>query len=113
MATLPMKLDGRVMLKNSKLLFTIQGVVFNMRLAEEAAEWIWQEVLGDRDRRQEWQVTPVEMILTDKGIVIAIGGGEHKYPLFQTVQPHRRGLLLDRQTAANEGRAGLWTVVSL
>ena len=112
-SALPMKVTGRVTLKGTKLLFSVQSVVFSLRLAEEAAEWIWQEVIGDGNRREEREVSPVAMTLTDKGIQIAIGGGDQNYPLFHTLQPHRRGLLLDRQTAANEGRAGLWTVVAL
>jgi hypothetical protein len=110
---LPLKLDGQVTLKGTKLLFNVHSAVFSLRLAEEAAEWIWQEVLGDGDRRQERLVSAVSMTLTDKGIQIAIGAGEQKYPLFHTLQPHRRGLLLDRQTAANAGTAALWTVVQL
>lgn len=110
---LPLKLDGRVTLKGSKLLFNVHDAVFSLRLAEEAAEWIRQDVLNDGDRREELTVSPVAMTLTDKGIVIAIGGGEHKYPLFHTLPPHRRGLLLDRQTLVDEGRGGLFTVVAL
>ena len=113
MPALAMKLDGLVTLKGSKLLFNLHDAVFSLRLAEEAAEWIWQEVLGDGDRRVERTVSPVAMTLTDKGIVIAIGGGEHKYPLFYSIQPFGRGILLDRQTQVNEGRAGLFTVVAL
>lgn len=106
-------LEGQVTLKGSKLLFNIHSAVFSLRLADAAAEWIWQEVLGEDNRREERVVSPVALTLTDKGIQIAIGGGEHKYPLFHSLLPHRRGLLLDRQTAKNEGRAGLWTVVAL
>jgi cobalamin-dependent methionine synthase I len=110
---LPIKLDGRVTLRGTKLLFTIHSAVFSLRLAEEAAEWIWQEVIGNGNRRDEHEVSPVALTLTDKGIQIAIGAGDQKYPLFHTLQPHRRGLLLDRQTASNAGKAGLWTVVEL
>ena len=113
MATLPMKLDGTVTLKGRKLLFSIQAAVFSITLAEAAIEWIWVEVLGDGDRRQERQIKDVALTLTDKGVQIAIGAGEQKYPLFHSIQPFGRGILLDRQTAANEGRAGLWPVVTL
>ena len=111
---LPIKLDGRVILKGSKLIFHVHYAVFSLRLADAAVEWIWQEVIGgEANRREEATVSPVAMTLTEKGIQIAIGGGEEKYPLFHTLPSHRRGLLLDRQTLVNEGRAGLFTVVAL
>jgi hypothetical protein len=109
----PLALDAVVTLKGRKLLFQIHYAVFTITLGEPAAEWIWVDVLGGGDVRAERQIMEAAVTLTEKGVQIAIGAGPTKYPLFHSLQPHARGILLDRQQAAKAGEKGLWNVVAL
>jgi hypothetical protein len=113
-ASSPLQLKGSVHIIQDTLTIRANGTSLQLRLAAEAAEWIWQELAGDGNRREAVEVKPVVMTLTSKGLTLIIGSGPEKYPLFRTLKPFALGVLVDRQRAVNEGRApGAWKEITL
>jgi hypothetical protein len=111
--TFPMKLTAKVSLSGRRLVVQANDAVFGISIASEAAEWIWEEVLGGGDRKDARVIVESSVSLTDKGVAVFIGGGPTKYPLFRTLDGRARGILADRQAAVNAGTPMLWKPVQL
>lgn len=110
-----MALEATVTIRGNVLAVTAHAAVLTLTLGAPAVEWIRQDILGGVGNwREQHFIESASVSLTEKGVAVSLGRpGANAYPLFKTLQPHSRGILLDRQTAANNNDRPLWNVVTL
>lgn len=109
-----MLLSATVSICDRKLIVNVHDAVVAKGLRPETAEWIWQDLLPGRDRRETVAIPNVSVIVTKLGLLVEIGKAPNALPVPIAVDGRGRGIVQERQTAVNEGRApGLWQVVLL
>lgn len=104
---LPLKLDAKISLIHSTLTIRAVGVTYQIHIAKEAAAWIREDQLLNGKPNESTEIPAAEATLTSKGIQVSIGNGPRKLPVFRTVDPGRRGVILERQVGMNDGTAKL------
>lgn len=109
----PMPLSATVTISGTRVIVNSNDAIVVFPIRVESVEWIWQELLGDGDRREERLITAATATLTAKGIEVLIGPEPNRLPLFRTLDGTRKGVLADRQASANRGEKGLWRVVTI
>ena len=107
---LPMELTAEFTLDGRRLVMNSNGAVYQMQLAVEAAEWIWQDILRGGDRRERRAIPEAKAFVTDTGIQIQIG----TLLIFRTMNGTKRGILVDKQELLIAGKEpAIWQVVQL
>ncbi len=104
---LPMALTAKVVIVHETLTIVTNDITLQHRLQGPAAEWIWQELLGDPKVREATEISGCKIWVDSRGLKLVVGD----LPLFKQLDSTRISGLVERQQQANAGRKSWKPVV--